>query len=50
MCALLACSVAIASPDEDRLGKAQGYPLAPSAARIHEAPYIVGAFSGMDRI
>lgn len=50
MCALLACSVAIASPDEDRLGKAQGYPLAPSAARIHEAQYIVGAFSGMDRI
>jgi len=48
--ALLACSVAVASPDEDRLGKAQGYPLAPSAARIHEAPYIVGAFSGMDRI
>jgi CubicO group peptidase (beta-lactamase class C family) len=48
--ALLACSVAVASPDEDRLGKAQGYPLAPSAARIHEAQYIVGAFSGMDRI
>ncbi|PLC40442.1 serine hydrolase [Ralstonia pickettii] len=48
--ALLACSVAAASPDEDRLGKAQGYPLAPSAARIHEAQYIVGAFSGMDRI
>lgn len=48
--ALLACSVATASPDEDRLGKAQGYPLAPSAARIHEAQYIVGAFSGMDRI
>jgi len=50
LCGLLACSAAVASPDEDLLGQKQGYPLAPSAARIHEPAYIVGSFSGMDRL
>lgn len=49
-CGLLACSIATASPDADLLGQKQGYPLAPSATRIYETPYIVGSFSGMDRL
>lgn len=32
------------------LGQKQGYPLAPRPALIHDAAYIVGSFSGMDRI
>jgi CubicO group peptidase (beta-lactamase class C family) len=49
-CALLACSIALASPDEDRLGRAQGYPPAPRLALIHDPAYIVGSYSAMDRI
>lgn len=49
-CGLLACRVAAASPDEELLGRKQGYPLAPTLARIHDPAYIVGSFSGMDRL
>ncbi|RQP22603.1 class C beta-lactamase-related serine hydrolase [Albitalea terrae] len=41
---------ATASPDEDLLGKQQGYPRAPRLSSIHDPAYIVGSFSGMDRI
>ena len=37
-------------PDEELLGRKQGYPLAPTLARIHDPAYIVGSFSGMDRL
>ncbi len=49
-CALLACGTALASPDEDRLGRAQGYPPAPRLALMHDPAYIVGSYSAMDRI
>jgi hypothetical protein len=49
-CGLLACSVATASPDEGLLGQSQSYPLAPRLGLIHDPAYIVGSFSGMDRI
>jgi len=49
-CFLLACSIALASPDEDLLGRPQGYPPAPRVALIHDPAYIVGSYSGMDRI
>lgn len=46
----MACGVACASPDEDRLGRRGGYPPAPRLGQIHEPAYIVGSFSGMDGI
>lgn len=41
---------AAASPDEILLGKAQGYPVAPKLSQTREEPYIVGSFSGMERL
>lgn len=49
-CALLAAGTVIASPEEDHLGRQQGYPPAPKLSLIHDPAYIVGSFSGMDRI
>lgn len=41
---------ALASPDEDVLGKAKGYPLAPNMRLTREEPYIVGSFTGMEKL
>ncbi len=40
----------LAAPDEDLLGKAWGYPLAPNLAQAFAEPYRAGSFSGMDLI
>jgi CubicO group peptidase (beta-lactamase class C family) len=40
----------MAAPDEALLGKAQGYPVAPSFAQAYQEAYRVGSFSAMDRI
>lgn len=45
---LLAATAALASPDEEALGKSAGYPAARNAAQAFQAPYMVGSFSGMD--
>lgn len=48
-CAL--CGVALASPDEDILGKSRGYPLAPTLGlAFTDEQYRVGSFSAMDRL
>ena len=47
---LAAACPAAASPDEDVLGKAQGYPVAPSLGQTRREPYVVGSFSGMEKI
>ena len=39
-----------ASPDEELLGKASGYPLAPRLGLAYQEPYRVGSFSGMDKL
>src|ERR1700761_8163279 len=39
-----------AAPDEELLGKTQGYPIAPSMREAYRQPYIVGSFSAMDRL
>ena len=39
-----------ASPDEELLGKAAGYPLAPRLGQAYQEPYRVGSFSGMDKL
>ncbi len=40
----------LAAPDEELLGKASGYPLAPRLGRAFEEAYRVGSFSAMDRL
>ena len=40
----------LAAPDEDLLGRAAGYPLAPRLGRAFEEAYRVGSFSAMDRL
>ena len=50
---LLAACVAqqtCAAPDEDALGRAQGYPAAPRITQVYEERYKVGSFSGMDSL
>lgn len=47
---LVACAAAQAAPDEESLGRAAGYPAAPTAAQAFREPYLVGSFSGMDAI
>ena len=39
-----------ASPDEDLLGKANGYPIAANLGQAYQEPYRVGSFSHMDAI
>ncbi len=46
----LCAQAAYAAPDEDALGKAQGYPVAPNLSRAFEEFYRVGSFSAMDQI
>ena len=50
---LVAClwvAVAHASPDEDLLGKAGGFPVAPKLGQAFAEPYRVGSFSAMDTL
>ena len=47
---LLALAPAWAAPDEDLLGKAAGYPVAPRLGQAYQEPYRVGSFSAMDSI
>ncbi|MBX3656681.1 MAG: serine hydrolase [Ramlibacter sp.] len=47
---LLAACAAWAEPDEELLGKAQGYPVATSAAQWYQMPYRVGSWSAMDQV
>lgn len=42
--------VSLAAPDEDLLGRAQGYPIARSRQEAYQPPYMVGSFSAMDRL
>jgi CubicO group peptidase (beta-lactamase class C family) len=46
----LAQACCLASPDEDILGKANGYPVAPKLGQAFQEPYRVGSFSAMDSI
>jgi CubicO group peptidase (beta-lactamase class C family) len=46
----LYCNYSFAAPDEELLGKASGYPVAPSLAQAFQEPYRVGSFSAMDSI
>ena len=39
-----------ASPDEEAMGKTQGYPVAPKGNLVSKAPYMVGSYSAMDRL
>lgn len=49
---LCACTAfaALAAPDEQLLGRDEGYPVAPRPIQSHEQRYIVSSFSGMDRL
>jgi len=40
----------VAAPDENILGKAEGYPVAPSMSASREERYRVGSFSALDRL
>jgi CubicO group peptidase (beta-lactamase class C family) len=46
----LAQACCLASPDEDLLGKAHDYPVAPRLGQAFQEPYRVGSFSAMDSI
>ncbi len=46
---LFMAGAAIAEPDEDALGKSQGYPLG-SAATWYQNPYRVGSWSALDKV
>ncbi|KJK21447.1 beta-lactamase [Burkholderiaceae bacterium 16] len=46
--ALLAASANAAAPDEESLGRAEGYPAARSLKQAYKEPYLVGSFSAMD--
>ena len=43
-------SAAVAAPDEDVLGKAQGYPVGSPRTWIYDEKVRVGSFSGMYRV
>lgn len=47
---LFAMPPAIAAPDEDSLGKAQGYPVAPAMRESRRELYRVGSFSALDTL
>lgn len=51
-CTLLAsvCRLAAAAPDEELLGKADGYPVGSNMRQAYQARYLVGSFSAMDSI
>lgn len=46
----LLCGAASAAPDEELLGKAQGYPIGTNMQTAFRQPYMVGSFSAMDRL
>lgn len=46
----LAQACCLASPDEDLLGKANGYPVARTLGQAFQEPYRVGSFSAMDTL
>lgn len=46
----LSASPSRAAPDEELLGRAAGYPVAPTLAQAFQAPYRVGSFSAMDSL
>ncbi len=50
LAALLLAGAAHAAPDEDALGKADGYPAGRTLAQAYQERYLVGSFSAMDRI
>ncbi|WBX99994.1 serine hydrolase [Ramlibacter tataouinensis] len=47
---LLAATLAGAEPDEQLLGKDQGYPVAPNLAGWYDNPYRVGSWSALDQV
>lgn len=53
-CAAALCALAVlgaqAAPDEEALGKAAGYPVAPRPAQYAQEGYRVGSFSAMDSL
>ena len=46
----LSAGSAWSEPDEDALGKAQGYPLAPQAQQMNQPAYRVGSWSALDQV
>lgn len=48
--AALVCGHSAAAPDEDVLGKASNYPVAPRLMQAFSEPYRVGSFSAMDSL
>jgi CubicO group peptidase (beta-lactamase class C family) len=48
--ACLCATAILAAPDEDALGKAAGYPVAPKLGQAYQEPYRVGSFSAMDSL
>lgn len=50
-CTLMLCVMpAAAEPDEEVLGKAQGYPLGSNTANWYSMPYRVGSWSALDQV
>ncbi len=49
LCLLLCGAAVIAEPDEDALGKLQGYPIG-GPPTWYATPYRVGAWSAMDQV
>jgi len=47
---LFISGVGLAAPDEDLLGKAEGYPVGKTREEAYQQKYIVGSFSAMDQI
>jgi CubicO group peptidase (beta-lactamase class C family) len=47
---LLSTGADAAAPDEESLGRAAGYPAAPTLRQTVQEPYIVGSFSAMDSL
>jgi CubicO group peptidase (beta-lactamase class C family) len=48
--ATLVCRASLAAPDEELLGKAEGYPIGHTRQQAYQPKYIVGSFSAMDQI
>lgn len=48
--ATLICHASVAAPDEELLGKAEGYPIGHTRQQAYQQKYIVGSFSAMDQI
>lgn len=48
--ACLCATAVLAAPDEDALGKAAGFPVAPKLGQAYQEAYRVGSFSAMDTL